>query len=141
MKDIKNILAKKYFQLLKAELDIPVFIDYVPNQLAADAYVLITGISSVDASTFSSSDTDTTIQAGIYTKDTVINTGTIAEDTAEIVFQTIYPSQDSLLDLGEDFGKCSIQLVNDVSPDVIQTDSDIFINRIITFRHSQITHN
>lgn len=142
MKDIKSKLTQKYFQLLDAALSVPVFVDYVPNQLAADSYVLITGIASVDASTMNSVDTDTSIQVGIYTKEVVTNSGTAADDIATLVYSTIYPTQGAEIDLTADgFSKTSIQLVNDISPDAIQTDSEIYINRIITFRHISITHN
>ncbi len=137
MKDITTYIKRKYFQLLKPELAIPVFIDYVPNQLSADAYVLITSPSSVGTPTFNSDDTDTTVQLGIYTKDKVANNDDIAGTAAQVIFDTICPDQSVLLDLTAfGFDKCGVDLVNDVTPEAIQTDSEIFINRFITFRHN-----
>lgn len=143
MKDIKSKITQKYFQLLNATVGVPVFVDYAPfKDECEDAYVLITGIASVDASTMNNVGTDTTVQVGIYTKDVVSNSGVTADDIAAMVYSTIYPRQDTLIDLtGDGFCKVSVRLVNDISPDAIQTDSEIFINRIITFRHINITHN
>lgn len=142
MKDVTTYIKRKYYQLLKPELAIPVFVDYVPNQLAADAYVLITSPSSVDVSTFNSVDTDTSVQVGIYSKQPVINSDEVVGAAAQVIFDTIYPDQAALLDLTEfGFSKCGIDMVNDITPEALQTDSEIFINRFITFRHSNIQHN
>lgn len=134
MKDVNSTLRKKLFEMLSAISGTPVYYKYLPSTVSSNAYILITTLTNSDSSTMHSADTDTTIQIGIYTKDSSAESGVTADTIAAGVYELIYPYPGSRIDLGSEFQNCSLRLINDVSPDAIQTKESIFINRFITFR-------
>jgi hypothetical protein len=136
MKDINTILQKKLYDILKPVLSCPIYYKYLPATIEPNEYVLINTITNIDASTQQSSDTDTTIIIGIYTKDSQANPGKIANDIAALVYQNLYPNRQFKPDLSPGFQVCSVQLVNDIVPDPLMTRNFIFINRFITFRYN-----
>jgi hypothetical protein len=136
MKDVTTILQKKLYDILKPVLSCPVYYKYLPATIEPNEYVLINTITNIDAGTIHSSDTDTTIIIGIYTKDSQANPGKTANDIAALVYSNLYPNQQFRPDLEPDFQVCSVALVNDVVPDPLMTRNYIFINRFITFRYN-----
>lgn len=142
MRDVAGAFKTKYYQLLNGQIDADVFIDYVPATLKSENYVLITVPASVDASTFTTNDTDTSVQVGIYTSSSNGNNNYGADMFADEIYQIIYPTPGHLIDLTSDgFGKVGVELVNDNTMDVSLTNDAVLINRIITFRHRNIIHN
>jgi hypothetical protein len=86
MKDVTTILQKKLYDILKPVLSCPVYYKYLPATIEPNEYVLINTITNIDAGTIHSSDTDTTIIIGIYTKDSQANPGKTANDIAALVY-------------------------------------------------------
>lgn len=140
MKDANAILRQRLFELLSLIPDTPVYSKYLPSAIDSNAYILITTINSNDSSNMYSANTDTTVQIGIYTKDTLAAGGVMADTIAAGVYENIYPYPGSRIDLSPDFQNCSLRLVNDISPDAIQTQTNILINRFITFRLNISNH-
>ena len=144
MKDVNYILRKAYVAALNGltvgVTTVETYYLTLPQELDADAYILLVSPSNVDNSTFSSSDTKTSIQVQIHTKSTIANAGKIADDIAHEVYSRIYPQSNSNLDLSAD----GVQLVstnmeNDIVQDYGEFGQDSFVSRIITFSH-QIFH-
>jgi len=134
MKDVNTKLKSKLFEILSGVLDVPVYQKYLPANIDASAYVLITTVNNNDTSTMQSADTDTTVQIGIYTKDSQANSGETCDSIASTIYSTIYPSPSSTIDLSPDFQNCGLRLVSDVSPEAILTPTFALINRFISFR-------
>lgn len=140
MKDVNKALRKKYYELLNGSLNIendpvPVYYKYLPNNIDKPYYVIIRTVSNTEISTKQLSNTDTSIQLGIYTKDTVANPGSYADDIAGQIYTIIYPTPQSTIDLEPDFQVAVTKLDNDISPDAIQSNNAVFVNRFITFAH------
>lgn len=141
MRDVNSTLRKKIFEMLSVIPDTPVYYKYLPSTVDSNAYILITTINSNDSSNMHAANTDTTIQIGIYTKDNLAASGVNADTIAEGVYEILYSSPGSRIDLSPNFQNCSLRLVNDVSPDAIQTNNFILINRFITFRLNISNHH
>lgn len=140
MKDVNGAIRKKYFELLNGHLavdgsSIPVYSDYLPNVIAADCYVVITVISNSSIATKTSHITDTSVQIGIFTKDTVANPGQKRDDIAGQIYSTIYPKSNSKISLEPDFQVVFMNLDNDNNLSPFQTDTAVYLNRYLTFSH------
>jgi hypothetical protein len=127
-------LKQKIFDLLRPVISYPLYYKYLPAFVKENAYVTISGITNTDASSMNTSDTDTTIVISIFSRETQANPGQIVNDIGAAVYLVIYPDRQATIDLSPGFQNCSISLVNDVTPDAIGTNTDILINRFLTFR-------
>lgn len=134
MKDVNAAIQTKLFLLLNPVLDVPVYKQYIVARARADCYVLISTINNNDTSTMQSADTDTLVTIGIYTKDSQANPGALVNSIAATIYQTIYPTPNSFIDLWPYFQQCGIRLVNDICPEPIITPDAVYINRFLTFR-------
>jgi len=134
VKDVNSILQQKIFNLLRPVISYPLYYKYLPAYDKSNVYVTINTITNIDASTMQSSDTDTTIQIGIYSRETQANPGQLVNDIAAAVYAVLYPDKQTTIDLSPGFQNCSVVLVNDVVPDAIATNTEILINRFLTFR-------
>jgi hypothetical protein len=145
MKDVIGALRKKYYQLLNGSITVnsdavPVYYKYVPNTINKPYYIVLSVISNVDKSTKQTRRTDTSMRVSIFTKDTIANSGSYADQIAEQVKAIITPNPvNNTIDLEPDFQCILIRPEGDVSPDAMQTKDAIFINRFLTFSH-EILH-
>lgn len=138
MKNVNKVLRKKCFDLLNGNLtvegeDVPIYYKYIPNTVDKPFYLIIRTVNNSDHSNFQRNKTNTSIQFGLYSKDTVANSGDAIEEMADQIYSIIYPTSQSKIDLTPDFNAACLKLENDISPDAFQTDNAIFINRFITF--------
>ena len=140
MKDVNTILQETIYNLLTPVVSVPVYYKYLPAKVPGNAYVLVSTITNIDASTQHTNDTDTTVQIGIYSRDNRGNQGQQVNDIAASIYSVIYPDNQTKLDLQPDFQNTSIALVNDVVPDAIETGNFIYINRFLTFRFNIFHH-
>jgi len=134
VKDVNTILKQKIFELLRPAIPYPLYYKYLPAFEKANAYVTISTITNIDASTMQTSDTDTTVQISIFSKESQANPGQLVNDIAAAVYAVLYPNGQTMINLSPSFQHCSISLVNDVVTDAIATNTDILINRFLTFR-------
>jgi len=134
MKDVNKILRTKIYELLAPVAGCPVYYKYVPNTDTSDVYMVISTVNNSNVSTMQTSDTDTVIQVSIFSRETISNAGNVADDKAEIVYNTLYPNTTFTLDLSPNFQNTSVRMTNDISPDALSTGNYIFINRFIQFR-------
>jgi hypothetical protein len=134
VKDVNSTLQQKIFELLRPAISYPLYYKYLPAFVKENAYVTISIITNTDASTMQSSDTDTSVLIGIYSRESQANPGQIVNDIAAAVYAVLYPSPQTKIDLMPDFQNCSVSLVNDIVPDAIAGNNFIFINRFLTFR-------
>lgn len=144
MKDVNYPLRKAYVTALTGltvgAVAVPVYYLAAPEEETAKAYITLNQVSNVDAGTFSSSNTNTSMQVQIHTWDDNGNPGKKADDIAGAVLAVIYPNPQTYLDMSAD----SLQMVGTkLGGDQVQELADhgnrIFVTRILTFDHI-ITH-
>jgi hypothetical protein len=134
MYNASGILKTKYYTSIKAALpSVAVFKNYVPNQLTADNYVLISNVQQVDYSNISKHDVKAFITIGIYTRAVPENDGIGMEDIADAIF-SLYPTPQSYPDI-TGYQVCSLQLESDNELTVSLDSGNTYINRSITFSH------
>jgi hypothetical protein len=81
-----------------------------------------------------SAHTNTVFLINIFTRDTSANPGTLVNTIAAEIYALIYPLPNSVIDLSPDFQNAQLSLANDFSPDAMQTNNAVYINRFISFR-------
>lgn len=108
MKDVNTILPRKIYELLQPVVSCKVYYKYVPANETGNAYVSINTITNTDVSTQQTSDTDTTVMIGIYSRESQANPGKLVDDIAAAVYAAIYPNRQQTLDLSPDFQNCSV---------------------------------
>jgi hypothetical protein len=134
MYNASGILKTKYYTSIKAALpSVAVFKNYVPNQLTADNYVLISNVQQVDYSNINKHDVKAFITIGIYTRTVPENDGIGMEDIADAIFG-LYPTPQSYPQI-TGYQVCSLQLESDNELTVSLDSGNTYINRSITFSH------
>ena len=134
MYNASGILKTKYYTSIKAALpSVAVFKNYVPNQLTADNYVLISNVQQVDYSNINKHDVKAFITIGIYTRAVPENDGIGMEDIADAIF-ALYPTPQSYPQI-TGYQVCSLQLESDNELTVSLDSGNTYINRSITFSH------
>lgn len=135
MIDINYSLRIAYQVALAGIADYPVFYQMLPPNVSPRQYIIFRSITSNDASTFNSSDTNTTIVIEIHTWDDGLNSGLNADMGAREVFNRIYPNPGAVLTL-DGAQMVSTQLVNDRTQDFTNNQNRTYISRYLTFRHN-----
>ncbi len=133
MKDVFGPIRVKLKSLLDTS-GFEVYANYAPHT-AANEYYLISDIADSETSTMNSIDTQPNFQIGIYTKQ---NIG-VSANTADIMAATLFGLLSNGLDLSPDFTGSAIRKTLDRSQ-VLEINSALCINRIITFRIENLTH-
>ena len=134
MYNANRILKTKYYTSIKAVLpDLAVFKNYVPNQLEADNYVLISSVQNTDYPSINKHDVKAFITIGIYTRAVPENDGLNVEDIADAIF-SLYPTPQSYPDI-TGYQVCSVQLESDQELTVSLDAGNTYINRQIIFSH------
>jgi hypothetical protein len=80
VKDVNSILQQKIFALLRPAISYPLYYKYLPAFVKENAYVTISIITNTDASTMQSSDTDTSVLIGIYSRESQANPGQLVPE-------------------------------------------------------------
>jgi len=88
MRDVNEPIRVAYASALTA-LGLPVYYQYLPNNLNPDNYLVFRSINNNDVSTKSSSDVSLNITVEIHTKGNVGNQGLTADTIADQVYQLI----------------------------------------------------
>ena len=142
MKSVNYPLRKAYTAKLDGMIvggkAIPVFYQQQPDLDAEDlkAYVIMSAVNNTDISSQSSSDTDTSLQLTIHTWDDGGNDGKMCDDIGQKVFDLIYPTPQSVLDLSADgVQMVSIKMQSDFVTELSGHGNRYFIDRTIIFSH------
>jgi hypothetical protein len=133
MYNANAILKTFYYTSLKNVLAVPVFKNYVPNELKADAYVLISNIQNTDASTINKNNYKAFVTIGIYTRTIVENNGITCDSIADDIF-SIYPTPQSYPQI-EGYQVGSVNKESDNELTVSLDSGNVYINRQIIFSH------
>src|SRR4249920_2150505 len=125
MKNINTILTQKIFDLISPVVKCPVYFKYLPATIESNIYVSINTVSNADVSTMQTSDTDTSVIIGIYSKERQGNPGETLIKVVDAVYAALYPNRQAVLDLSPGFQNCAVTLVNDIEQDALQTQNFI----------------
>lgn len=128
-----NEIVKLKIKQLLADIGYPVYNNYVPANENGSAYVLISDVANNDDSTKVEAQTRTNVQIGVYTRQNLAQGDALCDLITRGVYQRIFPNNQTKLDLSPEFTNSGIYFVND-TPQVLQLNSFIYINRFINFR-------
>ena len=135
MKDVNWPLRKAYTTALE-NVGVPVYYQQADDNENSDLFIVFSGIRSADESTKTSSDTGTEIEVRIHARKDKFNQGKDPDEFASLVFDAIYPTPTSVLDLSEDgMQMVGTRLVSDNTIDYGTAGNAVYIDRIIRFRH------
>jgi len=133
MRDVNEPIRVAYAAALTT-VGVPVYYQFLPNNLNPDNYIVFRSITGNDVSTKSSSDVSLNIVVEIHTKGNVGNQGLTADTIADQVYQLIYPNKQTNLTLSR--GQVlQTEMANDRVIDFQQKNQFGYISRFITFRH------
>ena len=129
MVDVFTPVLMAYYDALSG-LGYPVYQGEEPDDELAPAYIVISDLSSQDASTQSSSDLAATIQINIHTWENKYNTAVTANTIAGLVYDAIKPQPTHVLDVAGMQMLCQ-QVVTDRLERVGELGGRKYISRII----------
>lgn len=137
MKDVNYPLRKAYFAALKTitynSSPVPVYYQYLPDDINPDVYILFGGISNTDASTNNSFDTSTLMQVTVGTFKEKYNDGKAADEVGGKVLEKIYTKPSTLSATGIKIVSTTLQ--SDLIQDWSLQNQRVYIDRLITFKH------
>lgn len=134
MIDLNYSLRIAYFSALSG-IGVPVHYQELPPTSKPDSYIILRSITSSDASSKSSSDTETYLTVSIYTANSVVNSGLTADILAREVFNRVYPY--TQFNLTIDGGQIvSTVMDRDHSGEPVTIAGKVFNDRHITFKHN-----
>ena len=134
MRDINLPLRRAYYRALQAT-NLPVYYQFLPNNINPDNYIVFRGINSNDTSTKSSSNTLTSVIVEIHTVKDVANPGIDADNIANDVYTFIYAISMFVLPV-DGVQMVSTRLSNDTVQDFQISSQKNYISRFITFEHN-----
>lgn len=135
MIDINYSLRIAYTNALAGIADYPVFYQQLPPNVSPNNYIVFRSINNNDASTFNSSDTNTSITVEIHTWADGLNNGLAADMGAREVYNRIYANPQFRLTL-DGAQMVSTRLVNDVTQDFTNSQNRTYVSRYLTFKHN-----
>lgn len=138
MKDVNYPLRKAYYAALSTitynSSPVPVYYQYLPDDITPDVYILFGGVSNNDSSTSNSFDTSTLMQVTVGTYKEKYNDGKAADEVGGKVLEKIYTKPSSLVATGLQI--VSTELQSDFIQDWSLQNQRVYIDRLITFKHN-----
>lgn len=133
MKDINNPLIKAYYDAI-SPLGYPVYEGEEPDNELAKIYIVISDVSSSDASTKSSNDHNAQIQVTVNSWEVKYNNVKSMNTVAGLVITAIKPTpQSTLLATGINIVTTSLQ--NDNVTNYGKLNGRVYISRNLIFSH------
>lgn len=135
MIDINLPLRKAYYNALVAT-GLPVFYGEAPDDITAQVYIVFSAINSNDASTFTSFDTNTTIQIKIHSWVNKYNPVIAPSNAAALVYGVLLPTPGFNLDTTADGMQIVSTVVNnDFEQELGTLAGRKYSDRVIIFNH------
>jgi len=133
MKDINNPLIKAYYEVI-LPLGYPVFEGEEPDDLLDKIYIVISDVTSNDASTKSSNDHNAQIQVTINSWEVKYNNSKTLNQVAGQILTAIKPTPASTLQ-ASGIGIVTTSLQNDVVQNYGKLAGRVYISRNLIFSH------
>lgn len=134
MYNANAIIKTYYYNAIKTALPgASVFKNYVPNELKADAYYLISNVQNVNRDTINKHNVTIFVTIGIYTRATTENSGITCDEMADALF-TLFPDPQTRPDV-DGYQVCTAVLESDNELTLDFDNGNNYINRQIIFSH------
>ncbi len=131
MREISYPLRKALFDLLKVPLDgYALYYMYVPETVRTDIYFVINPITQNDSSTMHSFNTVASLSITGYSQDTFSNAGKSLEQGFDIIYQTLFPARNPVLNIGDD-QNVIFKRVSDNTLSPFSTSDKVLIGRTL----------
>ena len=134
MTDINYSLQIAYYQALIGIAGVPVFYNNLPVNVSPDNYIIFRSITSVDNSTFNTSDLNVQITVEIQTWESGLNNGLAASQAAREVLNRILPNPSATLTL-DGAQMVTTRLLNDITNQQQGVGNRSYVSRFLTFGH------
>lgn len=136
MKDINNSLIKAYYDAI-SPLGYPVYEGEEPDNELAKIYVVISDVTSSDASTKNSTDVSAQIQVTINSWELKYNNSKSLNTAAGVILEAIKPDSNAVLDLSaSDMQMMNLSVTNDRLQNYGKLAGRVYISRQIIFNQS-----
>jgi hypothetical protein len=132
---LREVYVASLSTLTVNTVPIPIYYLELPQDENPSNYILISDVANVEDGTMYKHTVNTSMQLSIYTIEQYGNSGKMADDIVNEIFNTIYPTTISTLDLGVDFQMVTMNLVSDRVENLTTDGNDYFANRNLTFQH------
>lgn len=137
MKSVNYKLREAYITALNGltvnTIPIPVYYLELPQDETPNNYIILSDIGSNENGTMYKHVVDTAIQLSIHTVEQYGNSGKMADDIANAVFQILTPETTSKLNLEPDFQMVGLKLTGDRANNLSTEGNDYFVDRLLTF--------
>jgi len=133
VKDINNSLIKAYYDAI-SPLGYPVYEGEEPDNELAKIYVVISDVSSSDASTKNSTDVTAQIQITVNSWEVKYNNSKSLNTAAGAILTAVYPSPESVL-TAPGISIISTELSNDNVTPYGKLAGRVYISRNLIFSH------
>jgi len=136
MKDINNPLIKAYYDAI-LPLGYPVYEGEEPDNELAKIYVVISDVSSSDASTKNSTDVTAQIQITVNSWEVKYNNSKSLNTATGVILTAIKPDSNAVLDLSaSNMQMLNLSVQNDRLQNYGKLAGRVFISRQIIFNQS-----
>lgn len=142
MIDVNGPLKKAYKTALTGivfnSFTVPVYATYLPDNIAAENYIVFGSVTNNAIGTINSQDTATSMRVTVYTTGSRNNNGDAADYIGGKVLERIHasPSFNIALPVGVALQMTGTTLESDTTQDYSLSGNKIYIDRILIFRHS-----
>lgn len=137
MKSVNYKLREAYITALNGltvnSIAIPIYYLELPQDETPNNYIILSDIGSNENGTMYKHCLDTAMQLSIHTVEQYGNSGKMADDIADAVFQILLPETTSKLNLGNDFQMVGLKLTGDRTNNLTTEGNDYFVTRILSF--------
>ena len=134
MRDINNPLIKAYYDAI-LPLGYPVYEGEEPDDELSKIYVVISDVSSNDASTKSSTDVQAQIQVTVNSWEIKYNNSKEMNIATGLILEAIKPDQNAVLDLsGSNMQMLNLSVTNDRVQPYGKLAGRVYISRQIIFK-------
>lgn len=134
MTDVNTSLIKAYYDAIKT-LGYPTYEGEEPDNLTDKVYIVISDVTNTDASTQSTSDTNSSIQVTINTWELEYNTSKTVNTVAGQIFGVIKALPTDTLALAG-MQMCSLRVGTDTTTRPVSLAGRKFILRVIIFQQN-----
>ena len=136
MKDINNPLIKAYYDAIAAT-GFPVYEGEEPDNELSKLYVVISDVTSSDASTKNSTDVSAQIQITVNSWELKYNNSKALNTAAGVILEAIKPDPNAVLDLsGAGMQMLNLSVQNDRLQNYGKLAGRVYISRQIIFNQS-----
>lgn len=134
MTDVNTPLIKAYYDALKV-LPYKVYEGEEPDNIQDQVYLVISDVFNRETSTKNSSDTNSTIQIGIYSWEHKYNTAKTVNTVAAAVYSVLKPEPNTTLSLAASgMQLLNMRVIVDRTERIGELAGRKYINRIIVFQ-------